>query len=94
MRSAVLCVWDVICIGCKTEKAFLFWTLKAFALLGLPVSMDWAEYVEGGTWQQLSHADRQTMFRSYTAAVKSLLTVTTLLQQKLDCGCCAQCKWR
>ena len=46
MRSAVLCVWDVICIGCKTEKAFLFWTLKAFALLGLPVSMDWAEYVE------------------------------------------------
>ena len=29
----------------------------------------------------------------YTAAVKSLLTVTTLLQQKLDCGCCAQCKF-
>ena len=29
-----------------------------------------------------------------TAVVKSLLTVTTLLQQILDCGCCAQCKWR
>ena len=30
----------------------------------------------------------------YTAVVKSLLTVTTLLQQILDRGCCAQCKWR
>ena len=28
-----------------------------------------------------------------TVAVKSLLTATTLLQQKLACGCCVQCKW-
>ena len=33
---------------------------------------------------------------NYSCRQKSaqLLTVTTLLQQKLECGCCAQCKWR
>ena len=33
------------------------------------------------------------MRRRYTAAVKSLLTVRVLLQQKPESECCAQCKW-
>ena len=49
------------------------------------------------TWQQHAMCEEcVTHVRDdeHTAVVKSLLTVTTLLQQILDCGCCAQCKWR
>ena len=40
-----------------------------------------------------SESDHNESYQG-TAVVKSLLTLTTLLQQILDCGCCAQCKWR
>ena len=47
-----------------------------------------------GLWDATRHLSLKGVESGNTAVVKSLLTVTTLLQQILDCGCCAQCKWR
>ena len=91
MTEIVKALWQSLIIHCYTS----FDGPTGFMTAICTVKPRLANTKEG-LFMQLQQGVSLTMcnLQYATAAVKILLTVMTLLQQKPDCGCYVQRKWR